>query len=80
MDDGTGVIQCYQWSDEEQQVTHFSLGQLVMVTGRITVFRDDRQIQIDTMGRCVCMKYSNRTVNTPIECSIKYSHSFGEFL
>ena len=51
VDDSTGVIQCYRWCDEEQQTVHFSLGQLVMVIGRITVFRDERQIQIDTMGK-----------------------------
>ena len=52
VDDSTGVIQCYQWCDEEQQsVLHFCLGQLVMVICRITVFRDDRQIQMDTIGK-----------------------------
>lgn len=50
MDDSTGVIQCYQWYDEEQQILHFNLGQLVMVIGRITVFREEKQIQMDTMG------------------------------
>ncbi|XP_065920485.1 CST complex subunit STN1-like [Dysidea avara] len=49
VDDSSGVIQCYQWCDEEQHSLEFSLGQLVMVIGRITVFRDERQIQVDTM-------------------------------
>ena len=48
------MIQCYQWCDEEEHSLEFSLGQLVMVIGRITVFRDERQIQMDTMGACVC--------------------------
>ena len=51
VDDSTGVIQCYQWCDDEQQsLLHFNLGQLVMAIGRITVFRDERQILVDTMG------------------------------
>ena len=49
------MIQCYQWCDEEEHSLEFSLGQLVMVIGRITVFRDERQIQMDTMGVCVCV-------------------------
>ncbi|KAI9090816.1 hypothetical protein DFS34DRAFT_597439 [Phlyctochytrium arcticum] len=51
VDDGTGYISCISWfSDEEQKLSQretIDLGSLVTVYGRISVFRDVRQISVN---------------------------------
>ena len=53
MDDGSGVVPCCQWrktEDSDQGLVIPPLGQLVSVFGRVSEFRDERQIKVLFIG------------------------------
>ncbi|KNC81471.1 hypothetical protein, variant [Sphaeroforma arctica JP610] len=55
VDDGTGVISCVQWISEAAQEAnastwHVQLGTLVYVSGRISTFREVRQITVSSIS------------------------------
>jgi len=51
VDDGSGTIPCCRWHSSDHSsdsaVGKFSLGQLVTVQGKISVFREQRQLTVD---------------------------------
>lgn len=54
MDDGTSVIFTCLWFDNRIQVddiTKYQLGHLVSVTGKLKVFREQKEINIDNIGK-----------------------------
>lgn len=51
IDDGTGIISSTLWHNDEEPTDHQNrLGQLLLVTGKLSKFRGDRQIQIKSFG------------------------------
>ena len=51
VDDGSGTIPCCRWRQSEESVDNgqeqLNLGQLVTVQGKISVFREQRQLTVD---------------------------------
>ena len=50
VDDGSGTIACCWWHSEdlsEDRRELYNLGQLVTVKGKISVFREQRQLTVD---------------------------------
>ena len=53
VDDGTGVITCCKWKkkpEEEEYYSGITLGMLVKVDGKIRIFREERQINVEMMS------------------------------
>lgn len=51
VDDGSGTIACCRWHQSDRSVDNgkelYNLGQLVTVQGKISVFREQRQLTVD---------------------------------
>lgn len=49
VDDGSGTISCCKWHSQDLSTGQesYDLGQLVTVQGKISVFREQRQLTID---------------------------------
>ena len=53
VDDGTGVITCCKWKkqpEDDEKYTSITLGLLVKVDGKIKIFREERQINVEMMS------------------------------
>lgn len=53
MDDGTGVLRCTQWrkeDDSEEGLFIPELGQLVAVWGKVTEFREEKELAVTSMA------------------------------
>ncbi|XP_065660607.1 CST complex subunit STN1 isoform X3 [Hydra vulgaris] len=51
VDDGTGVISCCLWLNENlpSVLCSYNLGDLVSVTGKLQIFRDEREIRVERL-------------------------------
>jgi OB-fold nucleic acid binding domain. len=53
VDDGTGVIGCCVWlntNEFDERVFEYKHGDLVSVSGKLTIFREEREIVVDRIG------------------------------
>ena len=71
VDDGSGTIPCCRWRQSEESVDNgqeqLNLGQLVTVQGKISVFREQRQLTVDLI--CIHFYGCNSTqVIHQLEC------------
>ena len=63
VDDGTGAIKCSWWrgqtssheQDQQQSEAAITLGNLVTVMGRISLFREQREIMVNTISILTCL-------------------------
>ena len=55
MDDGTGVIGCCVWLNAKEfdsRILDYKHGELLSLSGKISIFREQREISVDRIGRC----------------------------
>lgn len=72
VDDGSGTISCCKWHSQDLNTGQesYDLGQLVTVQGKISVFREQRQLTIDLI--CIQTFYLlNYTVVLHHKCGMR---------
>ena len=72
VDDGSGTISCCKWHSQDLNTGQesYDLGQLVTVQGKISVFREQRQLTIDLI--CIQTFYRlNYTVVLHHKCGMR---------
>lgn len=72
VDDGSGTISCCKWHSQDLSTgqEYYDLGQLVTVQGKISVFREQRQLTIDLI--CIQTFYLlNYTVVLHHKCGMR---------
>ena len=73
VDDGSGTIACCKWHSSDPNVDRrqesYNLGQLVTVQGKISVFREQRQLTVDLI--CIQELYVKSISSSPVEPILK---------
>ena len=64
VEDGTGRLLCCMWHNQEREIdlVEATFGDLVTVMGRITTFREERQITISSLCILILRKLSSSVI------------------